>query len=91
MQQLLGDKPGASTDANSFLQKLFLQQLPPNIRMVLPFADPSTTLKNLVDMADKIMEVAVAAVSTIDDSEVNQLSEEVSLLVDVVASLSQVY
>ena len=35
MQQLLGDKFGTSADANSFLRELFLQWLPPNLRMVL--------------------------------------------------------
>ena len=61
--------------------------------MVLASADPSTTLDNLADMADKIMEVAtpsIAAVSAarVDDSEVKQLREEISRLADLVASLS---
>ena len=38
MQLLLRDKLGAGTDANSFLRELFLQRLPPNIRMVLASA-----------------------------------------------------
>ena len=92
MQQLLGDKLGASTDTNSFLRELFLQRLPPNVRMVLTSANPATTLKNLADMADKIMEVSapiVAALSTprIDDYEVKQLRKQVSRLADLVASL----
>ena len=45
MQLLLGDKLGQGTDANSFLQELFLQRLPPNVRMVL-----ATTLENLADI-----------------------------------------
>ena len=92
MQQLLGDKLGAGADANAFLRELFLQRLPPNVRMVLASADPATTLENIADMADKIIEVAtptVAAVSAVqDDSEVKQLREEVSRLADLVASLS---
>ena len=63
MQQLLGDKLGTGTDANSFLQELFLQRLPSNVRMVLASADPSTTLENLADMADKIMEVSTPTVA----------------------------
>ena len=87
---------GQANDANSSLRELFLQRLPPNVRMVLASADPSTTLENLADMADKIMEVAtptVAAVSTVrvDDSEVKQLCEEVSRLAVLVASLSRVH
>ena len=58
IQQLFGDILGTGTDANLFLRELFLQQLPPNVRMVLASADPSMTLDNLADMADKIMEVA---------------------------------
>ena len=63
MQQLLGDKLGTGTDTNSFLRELFLQRLPPNVRMVLASADPSTTLENLADMADKIMEVSTPTVA----------------------------
>ena len=64
--------------------------------MVLASADPSTTLENLADMADKIMEVStptVAAMSTVsvDNSEVKQLRDEVSRLADLVASLSQAH
>ena len=64
--------------------------------MVLASTDPSTTLDNLADMADKIMEVAtptVTAVSTThaDNSEVKQLCEEVSRLADLVASLSHTH
>ena len=93
MQQLLGDKLGTGTDANSFLRELFLQRLPPSVRMVLASADPSTTLDNLADMADKIMEVATPTISTlstvrVDNSKVKQLHEEVSPLTDLVASLS---
>lgn len=51
--------------------------------MVLASADPATTLENLADMADKIMEVSaptVTALSTprVDDSEVKQFREQVS-------------
>ena len=75
MQQLLGSKLGTGSEANSFLRELFLQRLSPSVRMVLASADPDTTLENLAEMADKIMEVStptVAAISTlnVDDSEV---------------------
>lgn len=95
MQQLLGDKLGASADTNSFLRELFLQRLPANVRMVLASADSTTTLDKLADMADKVMEVAatpsVSAVTTpanAPDPEVKQLREEVSRLADLVASLT---
>ena len=93
MQQLLGDKLGTSADANTFLRELFLQHLPPNVRMVLASADASMDLNKLADMADKVMEVAMPTVSAIADkrtetSEVKQLREEVTRLADLVASLT---
>ena len=89
MQQLLGDKLGASADANSFLRELFLQCLPPNVRMVLASTDASMDLNKLADMADKVMEVATPTVSAITDtrtdhSEIKQLREEVARLADLV-------
>jgi hypothetical protein len=59
MQQLLGDRPGLVD--GSFLQELFLQRLPPSVRMVLASTPSATTLENLAEMADKIMEVATPA------------------------------
>ena len=93
MQQLLGDKLGTSADANTFVRELFLQRLPPNVRMVLASADATMDLNKLADMADKVMEVATPTVSAItdtraDSSEVKQLREEVARLADLVASLS---
>ena len=64
MQQLLGDQPGAGTDANTFLRELFLQRLSPNVRMVLASADKNMELHKLADMADKVVEVAAPTVST---------------------------
>lgn len=93
MQQLLGDKLGTSADANTFLRELFLQRLPPNVRMVLASTDTSMSLNKLADMADKVMEVATPTVSAITDTrtdtlEVKQLREEVARLADLVASLT---
>ena len=83
MQQLLGDKLSASADANSFLRELFLQRLPPNVRMVLASTDDAMDLNKLAGMADKVMEVAMPTVSAISDtcadsSEVQHLREEVT-------------
>ncbi len=93
MQQLLGDHLGAGADANAFLRELFLQRLPPNVRMVLASADAATDLSRLADMADKIVEVAtppVAAISTTDRSaEAKALTEEVARLAVLVASLAR--
>ena len=93
MQQLLGEKLGTSAESNSFLRELFLQRLPPNVRMVLASADTSTDISKLADMADKVMEVAAPTVSAItntrtDTTDVKQLREEVARLADLVASLT---
>lgn len=96
MQQLLGDKLGTSDDANSFLRELFLQRLPPNVRMVLASTDLSMDLCKLADMADKVMEVATPIVAAVADtrpdttgnSELGQLREDVACLTDLVASLT---
>ena len=96
MQQLLGDKCGASADANYFLRELFLQRLPANVRMVLASADSSMDLDKLADMADKVMEVAAPTVAAVsgahsdytDDSEIKHLREEVARLADLVSSLT---
>ena len=54
MQQLLGDNLFFA-DTNSFLRELFLQCLSANVQMVLASIDTSTSLKKLVDMADKFL------------------------------------
>ncbi len=92
MQQLLGEQLGTAGDANTFLRELFLQRLPASVRMVLASADPSMSINQLADMADKVMEVAssttISAVSHPDLPEVKQLREEVTRLADLVASLT---
>jgi hypothetical protein len=98
MQQLLGDKSGP-TDTTSFLRELFLQRLPPNVRMVLASADPSTQLGQLAEMADKVMEVAAPTIGHITDShvpsipppppsDIQQLRDEVARLSTLVQSLT---
>jgi len=62
MQTLLGDCPGIDT---FFLHQLFLQRLPPNVRMVLASSPDGTTLDQLADMADKVMEVASPSVASL--------------------------
>ena len=88
MQQLLGDK-ASSTDA-SFLCELFLQRLPPNVRMVLASSD-TTDLEKLAQLADKIVEVAIPQVSSTTHStgnpEIGTLCSEILELKQIVASL----
>ena len=78
MQQLLGNH--AAETNNTFLQELFLQRLPPNVRMVLASTGDTMDLNQLADMADKVMEVVtptVLAIAQETPSEVKQLWEEV--------------
>ena len=93
MQQLLGDHLTAGPDGNAFLKELFLQRLPPNVRMVLASADDAIDLQKLADMADKIMEVStpssVSAVSAPINDDVKHLRAEVERLATLVASLTQ--
>ena len=56
MQQLLGDHAGVTDGA--FLRELFLQRLPSNVRMVLASTSATTSLKELAEVADEIVEVA---------------------------------
>lgn len=83
MQQLLGEQLGANQEANSFLRELFLQCLPYNVRMVLASTDSTTSLENLADMADKIIEVSTPTVAAlaaphIEESEIKQLRDQVA-------------
>ena len=70
MQQLLGDK--AATADRSFLRQLFLQRLPPNVRMVLASTKDDEDLESLASLADKVVEVAAPTVSTVQTSETTQ-------------------
>ena len=92
MQQLLGER--AETTDSAFLRELFLQRLPGNVRMVLASTSDTTSLENLAQLADKVVEVAAPSVSAVKNSspqlssEVDQLRAEVTRLQEVVKSLS---
>ena len=62
--QLMGDAAGPNLD-NSFLQKLFFQQLPSHEQMLLASSGDNVPLDTLADMADKIMEVAIPTVTSV--------------------------
>ena len=88
MQQLLGDH--ADTADNSFLRE---QRLPANVRMVLASTPDTSNLDKLAKMADKIMEVATPAVSSVAtptgiSTEVEKLRVELSRLGKLVSSLA---
>ena len=64
MQQLLGGTAPGLPDS-SFIQELFLQRLPSSVRMVLASTRRDTSVEELAQIADKIMEVATPSVSTV--------------------------
>ena len=94
MQQLLGDSAAATDSA--FVRGLFLQRLPANVRMVLASAADSTSLEDLAQLADRIVEAAPSPLASLHDAppplplapEVDQLRSEVKRLADLVATLS---
>ena len=88
LQQLAGDMPGL-TDG-TFLHELFLQRLPANVRMVLASTRENTSIEELAQLADRIVEVAAPpSVSNVftQPSELDQLKAEITSLTQVVNSL----
>ena len=55
MQQLLGDSAATS---GPLLRELFLQRLPPNVRMVLASSSDTKSLDKLATLADKVLDAA---------------------------------
>ena len=91
MQQLLGDK--ASSTDSTFVRELFLQRLPATVRMVLASTPDTTSLEDLAQLADKIVEVAIPSLAAVHtpsprSTEVEQLRAEVLRLQEMVKSLS---
>ena len=92
LQQLAGDMPGL-TDG-TFLRELFLQRLPANVRMVLASTRDNTSIEELAQLADRIIEVAVPpSVSNVSTqpAELDQLKAEITSLTQVVNSLRRNY
>ena len=90
MQQLLGDNTAA---ANSpLVRELFLQRLPPNVRMVLASSGDASTLDELATLADRVLDAAPPSMASIapppPPSEVDDLRTEVARLKELVTSLS---
>ena len=84
MQQLLGDASPPSEGA--FVRQLFLQRMPPSVRIILASASTTLTLPQLAEMADRILEVAnpptVAPVTTSQSTtDLQQLSDQLSWLI----------
>ena len=97
MVQLLGNL--ASEHTSVFLKELFLQRLPPNVRMILASTPGNNTVQDLATLAEKIMEVTgnvppspINTVSAPDGqlvAELTKLREEVAHLKKLVQSNSR--
>ena len=94
MQQLLGGTAPGLPDS-SFIRELFLQRLPSSVRMVLASTRRDTSVEELAQIADKIMEVATPSISAVTTTppqlaaEMEQLRSEVTHLANLVKSLTQ--
>lgn len=91
MQQLLGER---TMDA-AFLRELFVQRLPPAVRMILASAPTGATLTELALLADKIHEstasqpvMEVQALADKRDDELSTLKAELSKLTQAVHALT---
>ena len=62
MQQLLGDSAATS---GPLLHELFLQRIPPNVRMVLASSGDAKSLDELATLADKVLDVAPTSMASI--------------------------
>lgn len=85
MQQLLGDTTGATNSA--LIRELFLQRLPTNVRVVLASAPDTTSLDELAQLADRVIDAAPPSIAGITphQEEVEQLRAEVSRLTELVS------
>ena len=93
IQQLLGEH--ASTTDSTFIRELFLQRLPSNVRIILASTSTTSSLNELAELADKILDVSVPSVSAFQrppppqlTAEVDQLHAEVTRLQELVKSLT---
>ena len=84
IQQLLGDK--ANTMDATFLRELFLQRLPPNVRMVLTPSAGDLNLEQLAQLADRIME---ASPTPTNDQLIAQVTELTQRLDELATQMSK--
>ena len=84
MQQLLG---GRQIEAG-ILRQLFLQRLPPNIRLILTSAGDSTTIEDLAALADRLVEQHVPTISHVfPTAEASDLRDQLTSLTKQVSAL----
>ena len=89
MRQLLGD--GATEAEGPLLRELFMQRLPSSVRMVLASSVKDTSLEEIAELADKIIDVAppnVSAVTPPTTDTVEDLRVEVTRLKELISTLS---
>ena len=82
IQQLLG---GTVTIEDTLLRELFLQRLPPNVRMVLTPSASALNLNQLAELADRILEASptpTVAATNCDGTTTTQLATQVAQLTE---------
>ena len=92
LQQLAGDTPDAD---GVFLRELFLQCLLTNVRMVLASTQGGTSIAELAQLADKIIEVAVPQVANVSiqpcSSDIESLRVEIASLKQQINTLKKAF
>jgi len=79
-----------------FIREIFLQRLPPNVRMVLASSSEDTAIDDLAQLADRVMEVSIpASVNNLSQptpsAEMDQLRAELASLTESVNNLRKNY
>jgi len=81
IQQLVVEM--AVTMVSTLLRELFLQRLPPNVRMVLTPSTSALTLNQLADLANRIVEASpTTTVVAVQDDTTTQLATQVTHLTE---------
>nr|XP_050040351.1 uncharacterized protein LOC126537200 [Dermacentor andersoni] len=89
MQQSLGSKVDGLDSL--LLREIFLQKIPPNVRMVMT-ASNENDLSKLAELADKLMAVAPTSVAAVTSEpspheQLREMKNDISRLVDSVAAV----
>lgn len=94
MQQLLGSQQLESR----ILRELFLQRLPPSVRLILASSSDALAITDLAILADKILEASIAApniaspgpaIASVDDDLRRQVSELTRMVSDLTATVNR--
>ena len=87
IQQLLGGM--AATMDDTLIRELFLQRLPPNVRMVLTPSASALSLNQLAELADRIVEASpTSTISAVNQDTTTKLADQVTQLTERLNTLA---